>query len=128
MECAQACWRVWALSVVWLGTVVAMGWLCRQVSDPARRHQPAEEVVRYGGVSPSLSYRMSVRCRAVQRWPWGLGRVLMSELRVVVPAVVFEFGLQGEPQFALGALVNGHQPIPPTAAKRSSPPHNCIPI
>lgn len=52
----------------------------------------------------------------------------MSKLGMVVPAVVFKFGLEGEPQFTLRALVDGHQPIPPTAAGKSPLPYNCIPI
>jgi hypothetical protein len=35
-------------------------------------------------------------------------RVFVLELRMIIGAVIVEFGLPGEPQLALRALVDGH--------------------
>src|SRR6266536_2120928 len=75
-----------------------------------------------------LALRSLVHClvgRSLDGLPTRLGdRVLVPELRMVVPAVVVQFGLPGEPQFALRALMDGHRQPPPagSACREAVPP------
>jgi hypothetical protein len=83
------------------------------------RHQPSEEAIDDIDPSRPLGHWLSARGGVGYRGRRGLGRVVVPELRMVVPAVVIQFGLPVETQFALGALVDRHLSTPVTRGTRT---------
>jgi len=82
-------------------------------------HQPSEEAIDDIDPSRRLGHWLSARGGVGYRGRRGLGRVVVPELRMVVPAVVVEFCLPVETQFALGALVDRHLSTPVTRGTRT---------